>query len=66
MAALMCFLIFADNLLGRVEGATDTTWLGLRAGWWALMAASGVLSVVCQLLFWSTVVPESTLRNWPE
>lgn len=66
VAALMCFLVFADNLLGRIEGTADTMWLGLRAGWWALIAASGVLSVVCQLLFWSTVVPESNFRNWRE
>jgi hypothetical protein len=66
VAALMCFLIFADNLLGRVEGTADTTWLGLRSGWWALIVASGVLSVVCQLLFWSKVVPESNFRAWRE
>jgi hypothetical protein len=64
VAALLCFLTFADNLLGRLEGTGDITWLGLRAGWWGLRAgwwglivASGVLSVVCHLLFWSTVVP---------
>ena len=66
LAAMLCFAIFADTLLGRVEGTADTTWLGLRAGWWALIAASSVLSVVCQLLFWSTVVPESNFRNWRE
>ena len=66
VAALMCILIFADNLLGRVEGTADTTWLGLRSGWWALIMVSGVLSVVCHLLFWSTVVPESNFRAWRE
>jgi hypothetical protein len=30
VAALLCFLIFADNLLGRIEGTGESTWLGLR------------------------------------
>ena len=32
VAALICFLLFADNLLGRIEGTADITWLGLRSG----------------------------------
>ncbi len=66
VAALICFLIFADNLLGRIEGTVDITWLGLRSGRWVLIVASSVLSMVCQLLFWSTVVPESNFRAWRE
>jgi hypothetical protein len=66
VAALLCFLVFADNLLGRIEGTGETTWLGLRSGWWALIVPSGVLSVVCQLLFWSTVVPAGNRRTREE
>ena len=51
LAAMLCFLIFDDNLLGRLEGPGETMWLWLRSGRWELMFESGVLSVVCQLLF---------------
>ena len=66
VAALLCFLTFVDNMLGRIEETGETTWLGLRSGWWALIVASGVLSVVCQLLFWSTVVPAGNRPTWGE
>ena len=65
-AALFCFLLFADNLLARIEGIEEITWFGLRSGWWVVMVASGVLSVVCQLLFWSTIVPAESRRTWEE
>jgi hypothetical protein len=32
LAAMLCFLIFADNLLGRIEGPGETVWLWLRSG----------------------------------
>jgi hypothetical protein len=63
VTALLCFLIFADNLLGRIEGTEETTWFGLRSGWWTVIVACGVLSVMCQLLFWSTVVPADSRRT---
>jgi hypothetical protein len=56
VAALMCFLFFADTPRGWAE-------IGLVG------TDSGVgcpHSVVCQLLFWSTVVPESSFRTWRE
>jgi len=56
LAAMLCFLIFADNLLERIEGPGETMWLWLRSGRWELIFVSGVLSVVCQLLFWSGIV----------
>jgi hypothetical protein len=28
LAAMLCFLIFADNLLGRMEGHEATVWFG--------------------------------------
>ena len=66
VAALLCFLMFADNLLGRIEGTAAIGWLGLRSGWWVLIVASAVLSVACQLLFWSSVFPPRNCRNWDE
>jgi len=39
---------------------------GLRSGWWTVIVASGVLSVMSQLLFWSTVVPADSRRTWEE
>jgi len=56
LAAMLCFLIFADNLLGRIEGPGETMWFWLRSGRWELIFVSGVLSVVCQLMFWSGIV----------
>jgi len=55
-AAMLFSLIFADNLLGRIEGQEQTMWFWLRSGQWELIFVPGVLSVVCQLMFWSGVV----------
>ena len=62
LAAMLCFLIFADNLLGRIEGHEETVWFWLRSGRWKLIFVSGVLSVVCQLLFWSGLVRPGNRR----
>lgn len=56
VAAMLCFLIFLDNLLKRIEGPGDTVWFWLSSGRWELIFVFGVLSVVCQLLFWSGIV----------
>ena len=56
LAAMLCFVILADNVLGRIEGHDETVWFWLSSGRWELIIVSGVLSVVCQLLFWSGVV----------
>src|SRR5215469_10199209 len=56
LGAMLCFLIFLDNLLKQIEGARDTVWFGFSSGRWELIAGFGVLSVLCQLLYWSDVV----------
>ena len=56
LAAMLCFLIFADGLLGRIEGHEETVWFWPSPGRGELIIVFGVLSVVCQLLFWSGVV----------
>ena len=63
LAAMPSFLIFADNLLGRIEGPGETMWLWLRSGRWELIFVSGVLSVVCQLLFWSGILRTDKCRT---
>ena len=62
LAAMLCFLIFTDNLLGRIEGHEETVWFWLSSGRWELIFVSGVLSVVCQLLFWCGVVRPGNRR----
>ena len=56
LGAMLCFLIFLDNLLKRIEGPGDSVWCWLSSGRWELILVFGVLSVVCHLLFWSDVV----------
>lgn len=55
LAAMLCWLVFTDNLLGRIEGE-KTAWFWLSPGAWELIFVPALLSVVCQLLFWSRVV----------
>jgi hypothetical protein len=55
-AGMFCFLLFVDNLLGRMEVPDQRTWFWLRSGRWQLLLVFGILSVVCQLLFWSKSV----------
>jgi len=55
-AAVLCFLLFADNLVGRIEVPDQRIWFWLRSGRWQLLLVFGILSVVCQLLFWSEAV----------
>ena len=63
LAAMLCFFVFADNLLGRIEGPGETMWLWLRSGRWELIFVSGTLSVVCQLLFWSGILRTGKCRT---
>ena len=55
-AAMLCFLLFAHNLLARIEGVDQHMWIWLGTGQWQLLLLFGLLSVLCQLLFWSEVV----------
>jgi hypothetical protein len=42
LAAMLCFLIFADNLLRRIDGHEEMMWFGVSAGKWELILVSGV------------------------
>jgi hypothetical protein len=41
LAALGCFLIFADNVLRRLEGSGETIWAWVSSGRWELIFVSG-------------------------
>jgi len=62
LAALVCFVIFADNVLRRIEGSGETIWFWVSWGRWELIIVFGILSVVLQLLFWSEVVGRRNRR----
>ena len=62
LVAMLCFLIFPDNLLRRIDGHEEMMWFGVSAGKWELILVSGVLCVACQLLFWSRIVPAGNAR----
>jgi uncharacterized membrane protein len=55
-AGMLCFLLFTDNLVARMEVPDQRIWAWLRSGRWQLVLVFGILSVVCQLLFWSEAV----------
>jgi hypothetical protein len=56
-AAMLCFLLFAYNLLERIEGAGDQRmWVWLGTGQWQLLLVLGLLALMFQLFFWSEVV----------
>src|SRR4051795_7756938 len=54
-AAMLCFLLFAHNLLERLEGASQWMWVWLGTGQWQLLLVLGLLSLMFQLFFWSEV-----------
>jgi hypothetical protein len=55
--AMLCFLLFAYNLLERIEGAGDQRmWVWLGTGQWQLLLVLGLLALMFQLFFWSEVV----------
>jgi hypothetical protein len=56
LAAMLRFLLFAHNLLGRIEGAGQRMWVWLGTGQCQLLLLFGLLSLICQLLFWSEVI----------
>jgi hypothetical protein len=56
-AAMASFLLFAHNLLERLEGAGGQgIWVWLGTGQWQLLLVLGLLSLMFQLFFWSEVV----------
>jgi hypothetical protein len=52
----VCFVVFADDVLRRIEGQEETMFLWVSSGRWELIVVSGMLSVLLQLLLRSEVV----------
>ena len=53
--ALLCFLVFADNVVSCIEGSQHPApWW--RSGGWPLISVSLALSLLFDLLFWCTTV----------
>ena len=63
IAALVCFAVFADNVLRRIEGQEKTMFWWVSSGRWELIVVSGMLSVLMQLLFWTEVVDPGDRRT---
>jgi hypothetical protein len=62
VAALVCFVVFADNVLRRMEGQQETMFIWVRSGGWETIVF-GMLSVIMQLLFWSKIVDPGNRRT---
>ena len=56
VAALVCFVVFADNVLRRMEGQQEQLFLWVTSGRWETIVVFGMLTVIMQLLFWSKIV----------
>ena len=63
VAALVCLVVFADNVLRRMEGQQETMFLWVSSGRWETIVVFGTLSVIMQLLFWSEIVDPGTRRT---
>jgi hypothetical protein len=57
-------VVFSPTTCSTNRGNWRDHVAGLRSGRWELILAFGVLSVVCQLLFWSVVVRPDNRRTW--
>ena len=56
VAALVCFVVFADNVVRRMEGQQEQLFLWVSSGRWETIVVFGMLTVIMQLLFWSKIV----------
>jgi hypothetical protein len=56
LAALLCFFLFLDNLVGRLERAQPPVWQWLGSGQWQLLLLFASLTLMCQLLYWSEAI----------
>jgi hypothetical protein len=63
LVGLLCFFLFTDHLLGRLEEQEQTASFWWSSGRGELLVVSGLLCVVCQLLFWSSVIRPSPRRT---
>ena len=66
VAALVCFAVFADNVLRRMEDNRGRCFCGVSSGRWETIVVFGILSVIMQLLFWSKIVDPGNRRTGGE
>ena len=55
-AALFCFFLFVDNLVGRLERGQPPPGQWLGCGQWQLLLLFAGLTLFCQLLYWSEAI----------
>jgi len=60
--SMVCALIFLDNILRKMGGPGESVWFWLASGTTEVIVVSGVLTVVCQFLFWATAVRRKNPR----
>ena len=63
VAALVCFVVFADNGLRHMEGQQETMFLWVTSGRWETIVVFGMLSLIMQVLFWSKIVDSGNHRT---
>ena len=54
--SMVCSLIFMDNVMRKMGASGESSWFWLASGKTNVIFLSGILIVVCQFQFWSTVV----------
>ena len=54
--SMVCSLIFMDNVMRKMGDSGESSWFWLASGQTNVIFLSGILIVVCQFQFWSTVV----------
>jgi hypothetical protein len=63
LAALVCLVVFADNVLSRMEGQQEAMFFWVSSGRWETTVGFGMLSVIMQLLFWSKIADPGNRRT---
>jgi hypothetical protein len=60
VVGMLCSLVLLDNLLRRIGGAGESEWWWLASGKMEVIFVSGILSLACQLRFWSGIVRQDS------
>ena len=60
VVGMLCALVLLDNLLRRIGGAGESEWWWLASGKMEVIFVSGILSLACQLRFWSGSVRQDS------
>ena len=63
VAALVCSVVFADNVLRRMEGQQEQLFLWVSSGRWETIVVFGMLSLIMQVLFLFKIVDSGNHRT---